>query len=145
MQQVASRKALLVGFPKWGSPSNGNILWMDKLLHDLETMVETIVYWYLRGESSFQGFSGGARFCASTVWQQSPFGFPFSTKSTKLFHHFEKLPSPVSCKPLSNCARACTTPAAPSRGILKFPETNVSAHRNRGPVAQIIRKHGIET
>ena len=44
------------------------IQWMDKIpSHHFETMVETIVCWFLPGESSFQGFSGGAAFRPSTV------------------------------------------------------------------------------
>ena len=43
-------------FPK------GILLWMDKILHHLETMVETIVRWYLQGVESLRWVS--ERWCA---------------------------------------------------------------------------------
>ena len=35
-----------------------DILWMGKILHHLETMVDTIVHWYLQGNHYFRGTMG---------------------------------------------------------------------------------------
>ena len=43
-----------------------HILWMDEILHHFETMGNHNLLAFT-GESSFQGFLGGAGFCASTV------------------------------------------------------------------------------
>ena len=37
------------------------ILWMDEILHQMETMVETIVCWYSQKKTSLLGFLGGAK------------------------------------------------------------------------------------
>ena len=47
----------------WGCPS---ILWMDEIMHHCETMVETMVCWYLRGSHQRPGFlNGGAKWISS--------------------------------------------------------------------------------
>ena len=51
------------GFPKMGVPPK--ILWTDEILHQVETTPNHCLV--LTGESSFQGFLGGARFRPSTV------------------------------------------------------------------------------
>ena len=43
-----------------------DLLWMDEILHHLETMVETIAYWYLQRNRIIPGFlNGGARWISS--------------------------------------------------------------------------------
>ena len=44
------------------------LLWMDKILHHLETMVETIVGWYLQGTHPNPGF---LRWCVGWISQRS--------------------------------------------------------------------------
>ena len=51
---------------------SSNILWVDKILHHFESMVEAIVGWYLQLNRIIAVFLGGAGFCPSTVaWGQA--------------------------------------------------------------------------
>ena len=74
-----------------------SILWMDEILHHLETMGHHCWLVYT-GESSFQGFLGGAGFRPSTVsrWLQNVWDFEF------LLH--EPLGTPSTLSPLFFCA-----------------------------------------
>ena len=51
------------------------MLWMDEFLHHFETMKNCCPL-VVRGESSFQGFLGGAGFRPSTVWPYASSGWP---------------------------------------------------------------------
>ena len=85
----------------WGSPPfhhqthrcSANLLWMDEIQksHHFETMVETIVCWYVRwGIDSFQGFLGGSK------WISQP-----STVAPPLFSEGanRRLQAPARCPP----------------------------------------------
>ena len=62
-------KVMMVGLMSWalGFAKICFILWMDEILHQFETNGNhcSLVF---TGESSFQGFLGGAGFRPSTVW-----------------------------------------------------------------------------
>ena len=56
------------------------ILWMDEILHHLGNH-DTPLLVGITGESTFQGFLGGAGFCPSTVWLGS-FRLPLKAKDS---------------------------------------------------------------
>ena len=67
----------LVSRKKASGASGG---WTKSISHHFESMVETIICWYLRGESSFRGFLGGAGFLPLTVVNISKEWFPMVSK-----------------------------------------------------------------
>ena len=63
---------------KRANVDHGIILWMDEILHHLETMVETIVCWYLQGNQQKPGF---------LRWCEMDFVHPQYHLCTPFSHH----------------------------------------------------------
>ena len=66
-----------------------NILWVDEILHHVETTGNHCLLVFT-GQSSFQGFYGGAGFCSSTVgnfglWQAGEYDVQFKMVSPRHF------------------------------------------------------------